>query len=330
MVPDRLREIADTLIAWVDEERLPLIITSGGTGLSPNDLTPQAMETVIDFQVPGMAEAMRAESLKKTPHAMISRAMVGVRKTSLIINLPGSPRGAGENLAVVLPALNHSLAKLGGDTSDCAPQICPGTHHDPSRFIPILSVRFSNDVCHIRNTGRKSCCHRGPGQAGGQCFGRLPETDQWAGGPGKNPPGHRLEKAEFMDSSGLGALVSRIAATRANHGDVCLAAPSPQILNLLQITHLDKVFKCFDHVDSAVKQLRIIMFRYRTWPTDKPISPEKPRKHNHSEFHFMEPDYDRETFQIPAHFKKRLLNRLAFLYGAHTAARPATVNWRES
>ncbi len=122
MVPDGLQEIADTLIAWVDEERLPLIVTSGGTGLSPNDLTPQAMETVIDYQVPGMAEAMRAESLKKTPHAMISRAMAGVRKASLIINLPGSPKGAGENLAVVLPALNHSLAKLGGDTSDCAPE----------------------------------------------------------------------------------------------------------------------------------------------------------------------------------------------------------------
>ncbi|EFK06268.1 molybdenum cofactor synthesis domain protein [delta proteobacterium NaphS2] len=122
IVPDQLGAIADTLVAWVDQERLPLIVTTGGTGLSPNDVTPQAMETVIDFQVPGMAEAMRAESLKKTPHAMISRAMVGVRKASLIINLPGSPKGVGENLSVVLPALNHALAKLGGDTSDCAPQ----------------------------------------------------------------------------------------------------------------------------------------------------------------------------------------------------------------
>ncbi len=120
IVPDQLQKIADTLVAWVDSDRLPLIVTSGGTGLSPNDVTPQAMERVIDYPVPGMAEAMRAESLKKTPHAMISRAMVGVRKTSLIINLPGSPKGAGENLAVVLPALAHSLAKLGGDTSDCA------------------------------------------------------------------------------------------------------------------------------------------------------------------------------------------------------------------
>ena len=120
IIPDQLQEIADTLMVWVDEDNLPLIVTSGGTGLSPSDVTPQAMETVIDYPVPGMAEAMRAESLKKTPHAMISRAMVGVRKASLIINLPGSPKGAGENLSVVLPALGHSLAKLGGDTSDCA------------------------------------------------------------------------------------------------------------------------------------------------------------------------------------------------------------------
>jgi len=120
IVPDNRQQIADTLIRWVDEEVIPLILTSGGTGLSPTDLTPQAMEQVIDYAVPGMAEAMRAESLKKTPHAMISRAVAGVRKASLIINLPGSPRGAMENLSVVLPALNHALSKLGGDTTDCA------------------------------------------------------------------------------------------------------------------------------------------------------------------------------------------------------------------
>jgi molybdopterin adenylyltransferase len=120
VVPDDRQRIADTLVAWADQEALPLIVTSGGTGLSPTDVTPQAMEEVIDYPVPGMAEAMRAESLKKTPHAMISRAMVGVRKGSLIINLPGSPRGAAENLSVVLPALNHALAKLGGDPTDCA------------------------------------------------------------------------------------------------------------------------------------------------------------------------------------------------------------------
>ncbi|MDQ1336286.1 MAG: hypothetical protein QG552_3236 [Thermodesulfobacteriota bacterium] len=120
IVPDDRQQIADALVQWVDEEGLSLIVTSGGTGLSPTDVTPQAMEQVIDYPVPGMAEAMRAESLKKTPHAMISRAMVGVRRASLIINLPGSPRGAKENLSVVLPALNHALSKLAGDTTDCA------------------------------------------------------------------------------------------------------------------------------------------------------------------------------------------------------------------
>jgi len=120
IIPDNQQQIADTLIIWADKDGLALIITSGGTGLSPTDVTPQAMEQVIDYQVPGMAEAMRAASLKKTPHAMISRAMVGVRNSSLIINLPGSPRGAEENLSVVLPALDHGLSKLAGDTTDCA------------------------------------------------------------------------------------------------------------------------------------------------------------------------------------------------------------------
>ncbi len=120
IIPDDLQQIADTLIMWVDKDGLALIITSGGTGLSPTDVTPQAMDQVIDYQVPGMAEAMRAASLKKTPHAMISRAMAGVRNSSLIINLPGSPRGAEENLSVILPALDHGLSKLAGDTTDCA------------------------------------------------------------------------------------------------------------------------------------------------------------------------------------------------------------------
>lgn len=120
VVPDDGRTIADTLKAWVEEERLSLIVTSGGTGLSPTDVTPQAMVEVIDYEVPGMAEAMRAASLKITPHAMISRAMAGVRGGCLIINLPGSPGGVRENLSVVLPALPHALSKLGGDTTDCA------------------------------------------------------------------------------------------------------------------------------------------------------------------------------------------------------------------
>jgi molybdenum cofactor synthesis domain-containing protein len=120
IVPDDRRRITETLKEWVDREGLSLIVTSGGTGLSPTDVTPQAMMDVIDYPVPGLAEAMRAESLKKTPHAMLSRSVTGVRRSCLIINLPGSPGGVRENLSVVLPALKHGLSKLGGDTTECA------------------------------------------------------------------------------------------------------------------------------------------------------------------------------------------------------------------
>ena len=120
VIPDNRRQIADTLVEWADKDSLSLIVTSGGTGLSPTDVTPQAMKDVIEYEVPGFAEAMRAESLKKTPHAMLSRAMAGVRRKCLIINLPGSPGGVKDNLSVVLPALKHGLSKLGGDTTDCA------------------------------------------------------------------------------------------------------------------------------------------------------------------------------------------------------------------
>ncbi len=120
IVPDDQKQIADALVEWVERDHLALIVTTGGTGLSPTDVTPQAMQEVIDFPVPGIAEAMRAASLQKTPHAMISRAMAGVRRSCLIVNLPGSPSGVTENLAVVLPALEHALMKLGGDPTECA------------------------------------------------------------------------------------------------------------------------------------------------------------------------------------------------------------------
>jgi molybdenum cofactor synthesis domain-containing protein len=120
IVPDRIEDITSILIDWIDNKGLSLIVTSGGTGLSPTDVTPQAMGQLIDYEVPGISEAMRAASLKKTPHAMLSRAMAGVRGKCLIINLPGSPRGVRENLEIVLPALKHGLSKLSGDTSDCA------------------------------------------------------------------------------------------------------------------------------------------------------------------------------------------------------------------
>ena len=120
IVPDERQQIAEKLLRWVDRDKLSLIVTTGGTGLSPTDLTPQATADVIDYEVPGMAEAMRTASLKKTPHAMISRAKVGVRGGCLIINLPGSPGGVKDNLSVLLPALEHAHLKLSGDPSDCA------------------------------------------------------------------------------------------------------------------------------------------------------------------------------------------------------------------
>lgn len=120
VIPDDFSRIVEVLIFWADEEGLDLILTTGGTGMTPRDVTPEATATVLERLVPGIAEAMRAESLKKTPHAMLSRGLAGLRGTTLIVNLPGSPRAVRENLAVILPALPHGLAKLKGDPSDCA------------------------------------------------------------------------------------------------------------------------------------------------------------------------------------------------------------------
>jgi molybdenum cofactor synthesis domain-containing protein len=119
IIPDERREIERTLIALA-AQGLDLVVTTGGTGVSPRDVTPEATLAVIDRELPGMAEAMRQASLAVTPHAMLSRAVAGLRGQTLIINLPGSPRGVRENLAVVLPALRHALEKIRGDESDCA------------------------------------------------------------------------------------------------------------------------------------------------------------------------------------------------------------------
>jgi molybdenum cofactor synthesis domain-containing protein len=120
IIPDEKEEIRDTLIDCADRKRLALIITTGGTGVAPRDVTPDATREIIDKEVPGMAEAMRRASAAKTPHAMISRAVVGIRGTSLIVNLPGSPRAVRENLTVILPALKHAVEKIRGDDSECA------------------------------------------------------------------------------------------------------------------------------------------------------------------------------------------------------------------
>ncbi len=119
MVSDEPEEIKNVLIEWCDSGEINLILTTGGTGFSPRDLAPEATMAVVERPAPGFAEVMRAESLKITPHAMISRAAAGIRKTTLIINFPGSPKAATECLGFILPALPHALEKLAGDLSDC-------------------------------------------------------------------------------------------------------------------------------------------------------------------------------------------------------------------
>ena len=120
ILPDEFEPIVNCLQAWSDQEKLHLILTTGGTGVSPRDVTPQATLQILDYEIPGMAEAMRQRSLEITPHAMLSRSLAGVRGQTLIINLPGSPKSVRENLAVVLPALKHALLKIGGDPTECA------------------------------------------------------------------------------------------------------------------------------------------------------------------------------------------------------------------
>lgn len=120
VIPDELEDISKSIVTYADRDGVGLIVTTGGTGVGPRDVTPEATLAVVDRTVPGMAEAMRAASLLKTPHAMISRAVVAIRGATLIVNLPGSPKGAMENLDVLIPALPHALEKIQGDVSDCA------------------------------------------------------------------------------------------------------------------------------------------------------------------------------------------------------------------
>lgn len=112
VVPDDRLEVQRILVAWADSGEVDLILTTGGTGFSPRDVTPEATQAVIERVAPGLGEAMRAAGLQSTPHAMLSRSVAGIRKRTLIVNLPGSPKAARESLEVILPVLPHAMALL--------------------------------------------------------------------------------------------------------------------------------------------------------------------------------------------------------------------------
>ncbi len=114
VVPDEAAIITGTLVVWADEVGLDLILTTGGTGFAPRDVTPEATMVVIEREAPGLAETMRAKGLEITPHAILSRAVAGIRGHTLIVNLPGSPRAVREDLEVILPALPHGIELLKG------------------------------------------------------------------------------------------------------------------------------------------------------------------------------------------------------------------------
>jgi len=118
IVPDEMDIIADKLADWADSGKLDVILTTGGTGLSQRDVTPEATLSIIDRSVPGFAEAMRAKSLEKTPMAMLSRAVSGQRGQCLIINLPGSPKAVQECLEVIIPAIPHAVEIIRGEVTE--------------------------------------------------------------------------------------------------------------------------------------------------------------------------------------------------------------------
>lgn len=120
IIPDEAEIISERLMDIADNMRPDLILTTGGTGVSPRDVTPEATLRVIEREVPGIAELMRLKSLEVTPYAALSRAVAGIRGCSLIVNLPGSPKSVRENLSAVLPVFRHAVEKIKGDMSDCA------------------------------------------------------------------------------------------------------------------------------------------------------------------------------------------------------------------
>lgn len=128
IVPDEKDIISQTLIQWADEVGLDLIVTTGSTGLSPRDVAPEATLAVVQRLVPGLAEVMRAEGMKKTARAMLSRGVSGIRGQSLIINLPGSPKAVQESLEVILPVLSHAVEVLKGEAIECGADLEEGKH----------------------------------------------------------------------------------------------------------------------------------------------------------------------------------------------------------
>lgn len=119
ILPDERDQISRKLIEYSDNRKVHLIITTGGTGLTPRDVTPEATREVISREIPGIAEAMRLEGLKATPNSMLSRGIAGQRGNTLIINLPGNPAAVRDGLRVVLPVLKHAIEKIQGDPSEC-------------------------------------------------------------------------------------------------------------------------------------------------------------------------------------------------------------------
>jgi molybdopterin adenylyltransferase len=119
IIPDEEPVIARIITEQIDAKGIDLVVTTGGTGVSRRDVTPEATRSVIDRELPGFAEIMRMESYKITPHSIISRAICGIRGESIVINLPGSPKAATECLTFVLGAIPHALSKIKGDQSDC-------------------------------------------------------------------------------------------------------------------------------------------------------------------------------------------------------------------